>query len=169
MRLPFRALLFLVLIPLTVVASLSEGLVRNFGQTKWKELKHSEDASGLVYEYIPADQESGRWTEKVTVQIYPGKNFSLTDFVKQFHALMQEQKDMTYHDQFLLNKPDEKIIEWSLLNKDNELETGGWLRILKDDKALKAINVELKKPTDFETHRTHWVQEIKSYDFAPRI
>lgn len=168
MRLLLQLFFIAALLPLVAAPSLSEGLVREFNGKKWKEIDHHEDANGLVYEYTPVDQNQTNWTDKVTIQVFPGKSLSLKDYVTQFNSVMVKRKDVTFESRAIEDKPEEKIFEWSLINQGGQPEMIGWMRVLVDDKALKAIHVQQKRPNDVDALRNTWLPIIKEYDFTPR-
>jgi hypothetical protein len=148
-------------------ASLSDSLKRDFKGKEWKELDHHEDESGLIYEYIPKEEGANKWSEKVTVQIFPGERLSLKDYLTQFHGMMQARSESGFKSTLLEDQPQEKIYEWTVHNSLGQFEMGGWMRVLTDDKALKAFHVQVKKPEDMTALRKQWVPLIKAYDFKP--
>lgn len=168
MRILFQLLLLLAFVPVIATPSLSEGLVRDFNGKKWKEIDHHEDANGLVYEYTPEDQNQKNWTDKVTVQVFPGNKLSLKDYVSQFNAMMQSRKDVKFETKVVEDDPHQKVYEWTFTNQNGKPEMVGWMRVLSDDKALKALHVQVKNPSDVNALRTTWMPIIKEYNFTPQ-
>lgn len=160
-----KLFLALALVPIICFASLSEGLNRNFAGKEWKEFDHHEDENGLVYEYIPKNQTSAEWNEKVTVQVFPGERLSITDYTGQFLEMMKNQPG--FKSEVLTNEPQEKIYEWTFNSPKGNLERIGWMRVISNGKALKAIHVQIKNPTNAESRQT-WLPILKNYDFDPR-
>lgn len=168
MKMITTLLLLLGSLNLSAVPSLSEGFKRDFAGEKWEVSSRHEDANGMIFQYVPMGQKRDQWRKKVMVEVFPNGDFTLGEYTAQFHKVMRVEKGRHYGYQMIQDDPNNKIWEWWLADDHDRKRTIGWIRVEKDNKALKTITIQSKDTTNINQQRAQWVNELRGYDFIPK-